>query len=216
MNRTTTAAAVVAVAVFLMGGSPTGAARAQEPATPVAAPQVRPERYLRLDLFVGGASHWVKDPPKDENGEAAPGWGEIGWETGATLSVGVPWVGLTGTIGNHNIENVPAYHVLAGPHFTTAWLDADIMAVRVFSHALAGVARVSGGAPPQTSGEFVLSVGIDIMPFFLRIQRDQVWLNLDGLPNTYARIFAGAVIPLCFRACRNTDMINVSGRPGVK
>jgi len=84
MNRTTTAAAVVAVAVFLMGGSPTGAARAQEPATPVAAPQVRPERYLRLDLFVGGASHWVKDPPKDENGEVEPGWMRTSWRSGCS------------------------------------------------------------------------------------------------------------------------------------
>jgi hypothetical protein len=204
------------LAMALLAVSLSGTAWAQEPAKPASTPQDRPERYLRLDLFVGGAAHQVKDPPKNENGEVEPGWGEIGWETGATLSVAVPWVGIAGTIGNYNIENVPAYHLLVGPHFTTTWLDADIMAVRVFAHALSGFARTSGSAPPQTSGEFVLSVGIDIMPLFLRIQRDQVWLNLDGLPNTYSRIFAGAVIPLCFRACRSTDMIDVSGRPRVK
>jgi hypothetical protein len=54
------------------------------------------------------------------------------------------------------------------------------------------------------------------MPLFLRIQIDQVWLNLEGVPNGNFRIFAGAVIPLCFRACRSADMINVSGRPGVE
>ncbi len=209
MNRRTIAAAL---ALSLLGACLGEAARAQEPAKPAGTHQDRPESYLRLDLFAGAALHRVKDPPKNENGAVEPGWGEIGWESGATLSVTVPWAGITGSIGNYNIQNVPAYHLLVGPSFTSSWGDADFIFVRAFAHGLAGVAWTSGGMPSQTSGEFALGAGIDIMPFFLRIQGDQVWLNLDGLPRTYSRVFVGAVIPLCFRACRNTDMIEVSRR----
>ena len=200
------------LATALLAVSLSGTAWAQDSVKPEGAPQDRPERHFRLDLFVGGPHHRVKDAPTNENGEVQPGWGEIGWETGAALSVAVPWIGITGTIGNYNIENVPAYHLLVGPQFTTPWGFAEIMVVRAFANALGGFAWTSGGAPSQTSGEFVLSAGIDIMPYCLRIQRDQVWLNLDGLPKSYTRIFVGAVVPLCFRACRKNDMFDVSGR----
>jgi hypothetical protein len=202
---------VVALALFLLGGCLAETARAQEPAKPASTLQHRPERYLRLDLFAGGAAHQVKDPPKNENGEVEAGWGEYGWETGATLSVGIPWLGVTGSIGKYNIENVPAYHLLVGPRFTSEWGCGGLCG-RAFVHALAGFSRTSGGVPPQTSGEFALGFGVDIMPLFLRIQGDQVWLNLNGLPRGYFRIFAGGVVPLCLSACRDTDMINVSSR----
>lgn len=212
MNRTTTAAAL---ALLLSVGCLAETAGAQEPAKPAATPQDRPGRYLRLDIFAGGATYQFKDPPKDENGEAESVYGAYGWDTGATLSVAVPWLGITGSIGHHTIENVPAYHLLVGPRYTTEW-GCEALCGRAFVHALAGLARTSGGVPPQTSGEFALGGGLDFMPLFLRIQIDQVWLNLNGVPKGNFRMFVGGVLPLCFRACRDTDFINVSGRPSAK
>jgi hypothetical protein len=56
-----------------------------------------------------------------------------------------------------------------------------------------------------------LGGGVDL--FFCRIQLDNVWLNLNGLKTSNSRIFVGGIVPFCLRACRESDGLNVSGRP---
>ena len=75
----------------------------------------------------------------------------------------------------------------------------DEGAVRFFAHALGGFAHTSGVTPSQSSAEWVLGGGMDAL--FFRLQGDHVRLNVKGVNKGNARVFVGAVVPLCLRAC---------------
>lgn len=200
-----------ALASFLFAGL-AETAWAQEPATPVVIPPARPEHFLGLDVFAGGSQFQnVLVPATDTEPAKYPGWG---WDAGATVSVGVRWLGITGTFGRQTVETVPIYQLAVGPRVTSPWLVGDAAIIRVFAHALAGFATSSGVTPSQSSAEWVIGGGVDIM--LLRIQFDNVRLNLNGLKTSSPRIFIGGVVPLCLRACRAWDGFNVSGRPASK
>ncbi len=199
--------ALTAMAAALLVGV-AGGAWAQEPGNPGTTRENR-GRFLGLDVFVGGAAYALENPPRNEEGEVEDAWGKYGWDAGATLTVGPAWLGITGTLGSHPVENVSIFHVLAGPRLTTGWAVAEL-AGRGFAHALVGVARTSAANTSQTGGELVLGAGMDIM--FFRIQGDYVRLNVPGVPKNNQRIFVGAVVPMCFRGCRENDWLNLSGR----
>jgi len=53
--------------------------------------------------------------------------------------------------------------------------------------------------------------------FLFRMQVDYVRLNLNGVEKGNARVFLGAVVPLCLGACSESkDVFNVSGRPAAR
>jgi hypothetical protein len=208
MRAEAISAAVLAV-VFL-GSCSVVTTWAQEPAKPVTSVSDRPDRFLGLDIFAGGAQYERHDLPDGGDGSQAVSWGKFGWDTGATVSFGVRWVGITGTFGHHTIEDVPTYQVAVGPRVTSPWY-IDEVGIRFFAHALVGVATTSGVTPSQRSTEWVIGGGFDVL--LLRIQIDYVRLGLDGLRKENTRAFIGGVVPLCLRACRAGDGFNLSGRP---
>jgi hypothetical protein len=65
---------------------------------------------------------------------------------------------------------------------------------------------MTGPTPPQTSLEFVVGGGLDI--FIFRLQGDYVRMNVPGFPKNNGRFFGGVAIPLCLRACRDSDSSN--------
>jgi hypothetical protein len=71
------------------------------------------------------------------------------------------------------------------------------------------VSRAQG----DQSREIVVGAGVDAL-YVVRFQFDYVRMNLAGLPKNNARVFAGGVLPLCFRGCRafDKDGLNLSGR----
>jgi hypothetical protein len=206
-------AGVMAIAVWGLGLSET--LWAQEPATIVSAvPQGRPERFLGVDIFAGGGQFQnVLVPATDTEDAKYQKWG---WDAGATVSYGVRWLGITASVGHQTIvQNMPAYHVVAGPRVTSPWLISDRAVGRFFGHALVGFARTAGVAPSQSSAEWVFGGGLDL--FFARLQIDYVRLNLNGVNRGSPRVFVGGVIPLCLRACSESkDVVNLSGRPWVQ
>jgi hypothetical protein len=201
------------LAVVFLGACPAETTWAQEPAKPVTTVLERPGRFLGLDIFAGGAQYERREIPDSEDGSETASWGKFGWDAGATVSYGVRWIGITGTVGHHTIEDVPTYQVAAGPRVTSPWY-IDEVAIRFFAHALVGVAATSGVTPSQSSTALVIGGGFDVL--FLRIQVDYVRLGLDGLQKENTRAFIGGVVPLCLRACRESDGLNVSGRPAAK
>jgi hypothetical protein len=204
----------VAAALLLAGACLAATAWAQQSATPAVIPPARPERFLGLDVFAGGAGYerydFVRtgDPSKDDQ------FGKIGWDAGATVSVGVRWLGITGAFGRQTIETVPTWQVAVGPRLTSPWLPLGEIPVRAFVHALVGLAATSGVTPSQSSAEWVIGGGVDIV--LLRMQFDSVRLNMNGLKPSSYRFFVGGVVPLCLRGCRESDGFNVSGRPAWK
>ena len=190
------------------GGRTVSAVQAQEPATPVPPAQERHERFLGLEVIAGGVAYDRTDYLPVTTGDESDKdhFGPIGWDLGATVNYGVRWVGIAGSVGRHTIETVPTYQFAVGPRFTTP-RDYPI---RFFAHVLVGFARTSGVTPSQGSAERVIGAGIDFG--LLRIQIDEVTLNLDGLLKGNMRMFVGGFVPLCFRGCRDGDFINVSGR----
>ena len=60
----------------------------------------------------------------------------------------------------------------------------------------------------------MLGGGFDVL--FVRIQADDVRLRLNGVREENTRLFVGGVVPLCLRACRDSDGFNLSGRPAWK
>ena len=174
----------------------------QEP-VPSTAPAPHPqERFLGLDLFGGGAQLQNELAPATDTEKATyPHWG---WDAGATVSYGVPWLGISAAFGHQAVaEDWGAYHLLAGPRVTSPWLINDNVGLRAFAHALAGFARTSGAAPSQSSAEWVVGGGVDILLF--RVQVDYVHLNLNDVKGGFARVFLGGVVPLCLRACGESD-----------
>ena len=211
MRRTVTAAA----AIVLLGSSLSGDARAQATVTIMSLPaQGRQGRFLGLDVFGGGSQFQTELAPTTETEEAKlPRWG---WDAGATISYGIRWLGITGSVGHQAVaENGSAYHVVAGPRVTSPWIVGEDGAIRFFAHALGGVAHTSGVVPSQSSAEWVVGGGLDAL--LMRLQLDYVRLDLAGLPKNSFRIFVGAFVPLCLRACSESkDGINLSGRPATK
>ncbi len=201
--------AMTAAALFLLARCLAETTWAQEPATPVVIPPARPVRFLGLDVFAGGSQFQnVLIPATDTEPAKYPPWG---WDIGATVSVGVRWLGITGTFGRQTIDTAPTYQVAVGPRLTSPWLPAGELPIRGFAHALVGSVSTSGVTPSQSSAEWVIGGGIDI--FLVRLQFDNVWLKLNGLKTSNFRLFLGGVVPLCLRACRESDAFNVSGRP---
>jgi len=208
--------AVAVSAAVLLGSCVAETTWAQEPARPAANVSDKPERFLGLDIFAGGAQYERRETPATPDtgdGSEAAGWGKFGWDTGATFSFAKRWLGITGTFGHHTIEDVPTYQFAVGPRVTSPWY-VDEVAVRFFAHALVGVATTSGATPSQSSTEWVLGGGFDVL--LLRIQLDYVRLRLDGAREGNTRVFVGGVVPLCLRACRDSDGFNLSGRPASK
>jgi len=211
MHRRTTAAAL---ALLLTWGCLAETASAQEPATPAVIPRARPERFVGLDVFAGGARYERYDYVRSEDPSKDDQFGKTGWDAGATVGFGVRWLGITGAIGRQTIETVPTYQLVVGPRVTSPWLPLGDIPIRGFAHALVGVASTSGVTPSQNSAEWVIGGGVDI--FLLRMQFDSVRLKLNGLKTSSYRFFVGGVVPLCVRACRESDGFNVSGRPTSK
>jgi hypothetical protein len=56
----------------------------------------RPERFLGLDVFGGGAGYQRYDYVPSEDPSNDDVYGKFGWDVGATVSVGVRWLGITG------------------------------------------------------------------------------------------------------------------------
>jgi len=205
---------VTAAALLLLGGCLAETAWAQEPATPVVIPPARPERFLGLDVFAGAVRFEGYDHDESEDPSTVIKHAKTGWDVGATVSIGVPWLGITGTFGRQIIDTVPTYQLAVGPRVSSPWATSDNGAVRVFAHALVGFASTTGVTPSQSSAEWVVGGGCDLLLF--RIQVDKVWLKLNGLKTSNLRVFFGGVVPLCLRGCRESDAFNVSGRPTSK
>jgi hypothetical protein len=100
-----------------------------------------------------------------------------------------------------------------GAQVVSPWIVGEDMGFRVFAHALYGFASTRGEAPSQTSAEWVVGGGIDIL--LMRVQVDYVRLHLDPLKRGNSRVFIGGVVPLCLRSCRGGE-INLSGRPATR
>ena len=91
-------------------------------------------------------------------------------------------------------------------------MRGHLMAVAVSAAVLLG--SCAAETPSQSSTEWVLGGGFDVL--LLRIQLDYVRLRLDGAREGNTRVFVGGVVPLCLRACRDSDGFNLSGRPASK
>jgi len=180
------------------------ALRAQDPETPAVQAQGFHERFLGLEFIAAGVTYQRNEPLTTADDSKKDEFGKFGWDIGATVSYGVRWVGITGSVGRHTIEHVPTYQFVVGPRFTTPWSGP----LRVFAHALVGYARTRGLTSSQGSVEWVTGAGFDWA--FFRVQADGVSLNLNDLKMNSFRMFVGAFIPLCSRACRDTDIIDVS------
>lgn len=198
---------VTAAALVLVGGCLSETAWAQKLATPASPAPARPERFIGLEFFGGAAVFGGPDQTLDGDPSvdgADPKWG---WEFGGTAKVGVRWLGITGAFGRVEIEKMPTDHWVVGPRVTTVSNDPP---VRFFAHVLVGRARTSGDAPSQSSAEWVVGGGIDVL--ILRLQMDAAWLKLNGVRISNVRFFVGGVIPLCLRACDETDLIPLASR----
>jgi hypothetical protein len=204
-------AAVLAITLCGVGlAAPTWA---QEPAKRVVSASGKPERYLALDVFGGYAGGYEGPQASTREQEEAESLG-AGWDVGATISVGVRWIGITGTFGRVGFSDMRTYQVLVGPRFTTPWAIAGSSAARLFGHVLAGYVTAGGPTPTNGGAEWIVGGGVDL--FLFRVQGDYVRMNLPGLPRNNGRVFVGGVVPLCFRACRESDGFNLSGRPAAK
>jgi hypothetical protein len=212
MSANATAAVVLTVALFGAGLPET--TWAQEQARPTAVGRARPEPFLGVDVFAGGAafSRYEQAPAGDDSDEIR--YAATGWEAGATVAFGWRWLGITGAFGRQTIETVPVYQAVVGPRVTSPWMTGEDVGFRVFAHALVGAARTSGVIPAQSSTEWVLGGGIDI--FLLRLQMDYVRLNLNGLRQDNYRVSMAGFVPLCLRACHASDGFNLSGRPAAR
>jgi hypothetical protein len=176
--------------------------------------QGSPGRFLGVDFFGGGAVFDIEVAPATETEKGKTvGWG---WDAGATVSYGVRWMGITGTFGSQPVaESGSAYHLVVGPRVSSPWAVWGDLGGRFFAHALGGLVRTRGVTPSQSSAEWVLGGGIDILLF--RLQFDYVRLNLNGVDRNNVRGFVGGVVPLCFRGCSDDkDLFNVSGRSATK
>lgn len=207
------AISAVVLAVVFLGPCSVVTTSAQDPARPATSVSDRPDRFLGLDIFAGGVQYERHEIPDGGDESQAASWGKFGWDTGATVSFAVRWIGITGTFGRHTVEDLPTYQAAAGPRVTSPWYVDDV-GIRFFAHALVGVATTSGVTPSQSSTEFVIGGGFDVL--LLRIQIDYVRLGLDGLQKGNTRAFIGGVVPLCLRDCREGDGFNLSGRPASK
>jgi hypothetical protein len=127
MREVVTAAAL---ALMLFGGRLAETAWAQEPATPGVTAPARRGPFLGLDLFGGAAAYRRNDVVPSEDPSEHDDFEKVGWDAGATVSVGVGWLGITGAFGRQTIETVPTYQVVVGPRFTSPWAVHDA-AVRV-------------------------------------------------------------------------------------
>jgi hypothetical protein len=202
MNARTTAAALLALALFAPASGRT--AWAQALSKSAAAQPEKPDVFLGVDVF-GAGSYFVKEDA-DETDHYP--WG---WEAGATVFVGLRWVGLTGSVGRQTYGSTPITHVAVGPRFTSEWIVGDMLPVRVFAHGLAGYAAGSGPTGTHGGMEWVAGGGFDLA--FLRVQVDYVRLTIEGVPANNTRAFVGGVLPMCLRACAETDGLNLSGVP---
>jgi hypothetical protein len=211
MTARTPAAALLTIA--LCGAGFPRPTSAQEPARPPATAPEKPGPWVGIDVFAGGSAFQRYEQPDPADEEADVRYAATGWHAGATLFVGVPWLGITGSAGCQTIETVPACQVAVGPQAVSPWIVGETMGFRVFAHALYGFASTRGDAPPQTSAEWVFGGGIDFL--LMRVQVDYVRLNLDPLKRGNSRIFIGGVVPLCLRSCRDGE-INLSGHPATR
>ena len=173
-----------------------------QPATSTNPPGASPEHFLALDLFVGAVGSWTGDDPSDESPES---WG---WDTGATVVFPVRWFGLTGAFGHHLFEGVSIYQFVVGPQYQSKWFGSDLR-VRYFGEFLIGVARSTGVAPPQSNLEWILGFGFDFS--FVRMKVEWVEMNTNGPQPRSTRMYIGGVLPICLRACEDSDRI-LSGR----
>lgn len=201
-----------AVATCLLMATVSDVARAQS-AAQLSLSREPAARFVGLDVFAGGGQITnVLVPATDTEEAKYPKWG---WDAGATVNVGLRWLGLTAAVGRQPIdETLWVTHVVAGPRVTSPWMVSDTMVGRFFAHALVGAARADGPVA-QTAGELVVGGGMDLL-FFLRIQGDYVRTNLQSVKRGNGRLFIGAVIPLCAHGCTQADGFNVSGRPAVQ
>jgi hypothetical protein len=204
----------VTAALLLLGGCLAQTAWAQEPAKPVEIVRPHRDRFLGLDVFAGAARFEGSEQAGSEDPSEKIVVEKTGWDVGATVSIGVRWLGITGAFGRQTIETVPTYQMAVGPRLTSPWLPLGELPVRGFAHALVGFAGTTGVTPSQSSAEWVVGGGFDF--FLFRIQVDNVRLQLNGLKPSYFRLFFGGVVPLCLRACRESDGFNVSGGPAAK
>ncbi len=182
-------ASLAAVLIVLLPAFAAG----QEPVPPAIRAPGTSQRLLALDIFGGWAL--CCDPIETPGtGEDTKESGGSGWEVGATVFYGRPWLGFRGTVGRTTTLDLPVWQVTAGPQVSTGKALARFMA-----HALVGYAKTSGVTPSQSSVVWAVGGGMDLA--VLRIQIDYVRLSLDGLQKNNTRGFVGLVLPLCFRAC---------------
>jgi len=174
----------------------------EEPATSTNPPGASPEHFLALDLSAGAVGSWTGDDPSDESVES---WG---WDTGATVVFPVRWFGLTGAFGHHLFEGASIYQFVVGPQYQSKWLGSDFRA-RYFLEFLIGVERSTGAAPPQSNLVWIYGFGGDF--YFVRVKFEWVGMNINGPQPRNMRVFLGGVLPICLRACEDSDRI-LSGR----
>jgi hypothetical protein len=151
--------------------------------------------YATTDALAADAS--PTDPPPSLRGFAVDG----------ALRVAHPWFGVVGSIWHVAEDAVSVNHYLTGVRVSTPF--GTEFGQRVFAHALTGIATASGHRS--------LVVGAGAGWDFAAVGRLQVeWTRQDlpGVPRDAVHGFIGGVVPLCFRACRDRDGWNLSGRPG--
>jgi len=203
---------LVMTTTLCWAGLPSPAA-AQESAKPAAAATAKPGPWVGLDVYGGGAAFQRYDQPDPADEDADIRFAKTGWNAGATLFVGLPWLGVTGLAGCQTIETVPTFQMAVGPQVMSPWIVGEDLGFRVFAHALYGYAATTGDGLPQHSAEWVFGGGIDLL--LLRLQYDYVRLHLEPLKRGNHRMFVAGVLPLCLRNCRDGE-INLSGRPAAR
>lgn len=176
--------------------------RLDQPSTSTTPPGASREHFLALDVFVGA----VGSQESDQTGDEWPTrWG---WDTGATVVFPVRWFGVTGAFGRHVSDEVSIHQFVVGPQYQSKWYGSD-MRGRYFLEFLIGVARSTGVARPQSNLAWIYGFGFDF--YFVRVKFEWVGMNTNGLQPRNVRLFVGGVLPICLRACEDSDLI-LSGR----
>ena len=163
-------------------------------------------KFFAVDASAGIIPAGMGKTARQMQEEGIGKWDLDGWGAGATMRF-LPWLGVAGEVGRQKFNDVRTTHFLAGPRVSTPFFGD--LGGRYFAHALIGVAGVrSPNSRATWDREWVVGGGGDLFGVW-RIQIDYVQLS-DDAQTKGLRASTGAVIPLCFKGCRESDGWDVS------
>lgn len=151
------------------------------------------KRFLALDLAAG-----VIPAIREQTSEGAGRWAIKGWNVDGTVRL-APWFGVVGSVVKSSSYDRPAVHALGGVRVMTRFFAAPPVLIRPFAHVLVG--RVSPRDNGSSGNVLVAGGGWDLL--LLRVQFDYIGTSVAEVDAFRALI--GAVVPLCFSRCRDSD-----------